>query len=78
MPCCCYQKGMTTFLPTSTALLDVAQLLELDPNDPAVVAAFDELVLQGHLRPWLEGRWELSPELAAGVLASSRGLGSMP
>ena len=59
---------MTTFLPTSTALIDLARLLELEPNDPAVVAAFDELVLRGHLRPWLEGWWELSPELAAGAL----------
>ena len=61
---------MTTFLPTSTALIDLAHLLELEPNDPAVVAAFDELVLRGHLRPWLEGWWELSPELAKGALAT--------
>ena len=47
----------------------MARLLELEPNDPAVVAAFDELVLCGHLRPWLEGWWELSPELAKGALA---------
>ena len=31
---------------------------------PPVVSAFDALVLSGDLRPWLEGWWELSPELA--------------
>ena len=34
-----------------SALLDLARLLQLEPSDPAVVAAFDELVLRGHLRP---------------------------
>ena len=67
--CCCYQQGMTTFLPTSTAMLDLARLMQLEPNDPAVLAAFAELVPRGHLRPWLERWWELSPELAKGALA---------
>ena len=38
---------MATFLPTSSALLDLARLLELEPNDPSVVAVFDALVLRG-------------------------------
>ena len=64
---------MANFLPTSTALIDLAHLLGLEPNDPVVVVAFDELVLRGHLRPWLaggdsarswrRGRWRESPLL---------------
>ena len=32
----------------------IAEALELEPNDPAVVAAFDRLVLRGQLVPFVE------------------------
>lgn len=50
---------MATFLPTAGALRDIAKALECEPDDPAVVAVFDQLVLSGHLLPWLPGWWEL-------------------
>ena len=63
--CCCnwrclgYQQGMATFLPTDEALRNIAQVRGLQPNDPAVVAAFDRMVLSGQLLPWLPGWWEV-------------------
>jgi hypothetical protein len=50
---------MASFLPTEQALIRLARLAGRSPNDPAVVALFDQLVLRGHLTPWLPGWWEL-------------------
>jgi hypothetical protein len=33
--------------------------LDLEPSDPAVIAAFDRLVLRGQLVPFVPGWWEL-------------------
>ena len=47
-------------LPLTTELLRlIAEALELEPNDPAVMAAFDRLVLRGQLVPFLPGWWAL-------------------
>jgi hypothetical protein len=45
----------STFLPTAGLLLDIANALDRDPSDPAVVEAFDQLVLRSQLAPWLPG-----------------------
>jgi len=37
---------------------EIGEVLGLEPNDPAVVAAFDRLVLRGHLKPFLPDWWE--------------------
>lgn len=50
---------MAAFLPTRELLADISEALGLEPNDPAVIAAFDQLVLRGHLVPFVEGWWEL-------------------
>jgi hypothetical protein len=50
---------MASFLPTREALVTLAKLTGREPNDPAVVELFDQLVLRGHLTPWLPGWWEL-------------------
>ncbi len=50
---------MASFLPTKQALIRLAQLSGREPSDPAVVELFDQLVLRGHLTPWLPGWWEL-------------------
>jgi len=49
----------STFLPSAELLRDIAQVLGREPNDPAVVAAFDRLVLRGQLAPFVPGWWEL-------------------
>jgi hypothetical protein len=49
----------STFLPTAGLLSDIANALGREPNDPAVIAAFDQLVLRGQLAPWRPGWWEL-------------------
>lgn len=48
-----------TFLPTAGLLRDIAKALDCEPSDPAVVAAFDRLVLRGQLAPFVPGWWEL-------------------
>jgi hypothetical protein len=55
---------MIIFLPTSEAMLDLARLLELKPNHPAVAAAFDRLVLSGE-----------SEAVCAGLVATEPGAG---
>ena len=49
----------SSFMPTIELLRLIAEALELEPNDPAVVAAFDRLVLRGELVPffWRGGDW---------------------
>jgi hypothetical protein len=42
-------------MPTIELLRLIAEALELESNDPAVVAAFDRLELRGQLVPF----WEL-------------------
>jgi len=37
----------------------IAEALDCEPSDPAVVAAFDRLVLRGQLAPFVPGWWEL-------------------
>ncbi len=49
----------STFLPTAGLLRDIAEALDCEPSDPAVIDAFDQLVLRGQLAPWLPGWWEL-------------------
>ena len=49
---------MASFLPTAEAMVELARLTSRSPNDPAVVELFDQLVLRGHLTPWLPGWWE--------------------
>ncbi len=49
----------STFLPTAGLLRDIAKALGREPDDPAVIEAFDQLVLRGQLAPWLPGWWEL-------------------
>ena len=46
-------------MPTIELLRLIAEGLELEPSDPAVVAAFDRLVLRGQLVPFVEDWWEL-------------------
>ena len=65
----------STFLPTAGLLRDIANALDRDPGDPAVIAAFDQLVLRGQLAPWLPGWWELMgwvPSELEGVLQRGR------
>ena len=65
----------STFLPTAGLLRDIANALDRDPSDPAVIAAFDQLVLRGQLAPWLPGWWELMgwvPSELEGVLQRGR------
>ncbi len=50
---------MASFLPTDEALLELALLSVRECSDPAVVALFDQLVLRGHLTPFVPGWWEL-------------------
>jgi len=49
---------MASFVPTDQAMMELARLSGREPSDPAVVELFDELVLRGHLTPWLPGWWE--------------------
>ena len=51
----------SSFMPTIELLRLIAEALELEPNDPAVVEAFDRLVLRGQLVPFcgVEDWWEL-------------------
>ena len=49
---------MASFVPTSIAMEDLAELSSHSPNDPAVRELFDRLVLRGHLLPFVEGWWE--------------------
>ena len=46
-------------MPTVELLRLIAEGLELEPSDPAVVAAFERLVLRGQLVPFVEDWWEL-------------------
>lgn len=62
---------MAIFLPTRELLLEIAQALELEPNDPAVVELFDQLELRGHLKPfvpdwWEQIRWSEAEKIARG------------
>ena len=50
---------MAAFLPTDETLIELAELTGRSPNDPVVVELFDQLVLSGHLVPWVPGWWEL-------------------
>ncbi len=50
---------MASFLPAEQALIRLASLTGREPSDPAVVELFDQLVLRGHLTPFLPGWWEL-------------------
>ena len=50
---------MATFLPTEETLIELAELTSRSPNDPMVAELFDQLVLRGHLKPFLPGWWEL-------------------
>jgi hypothetical protein len=50
---------MASFLPTEQTLIVLARLTGREPGDPAVVELLDQLVLRGHLTPWLPGWWEL-------------------
>ena len=43
----------------NTQLNHIANALDGAPSDPAVITAFDQLVLRGRLAPWLPGWWEL-------------------
>lgn len=50
---------MALFLPSTEVLLELSERSGLDPNDPAVLELFDQLVLRGHLKPFVPGWWEL-------------------
>ena len=50
---------MASILPTSSALLQLAERAGLEPNDPAVQELFGRLVLRGYLKPFVPGWWEL-------------------
>ncbi len=50
---------MAQFLPTAQALRRLAKSLDRYPNDQDVVQVFDALVLDGHLKPFMPGWWEL-------------------
>ncbi len=54
----------SAFLPTRELLRDIAQAPGREPNDPAVTAAFDRIVLRGQLVPfvpgWCGARFDLS------------------
>ena len=67
----------STFLPTDGLLHDIAKALGSEPDDPAVVDAFDQLVLRGQLAPWRPGWSELmagSPVSWSGWLGGAMGL----
>jgi len=57
--CCCYWWGIKVFLPTDEALRRLALLSGRERSDPAVVELFDQLVLRGHLVPFVPDWWEL-------------------
>ena len=53
------------------ALLQLALLSGREPSDPAVVELFDQLVLRGHLKPfvpdwWEQIRWDEAERIARG------------
>ena len=50
---------MTVFLPTSSALVELSQALQFEPNEPAVTPVFEALMLGTNLKPWLSGWWQL-------------------
>ncbi len=50
---------MASCLPTKQALIRLAHLTSREPSDPQVVELFDQLVLRGHLQPFVPGWWEL-------------------
>jgi hypothetical protein len=59
-PCCrSYQQGIDSFLPTKQALIRLPNLTGREPSDSKVVELFDQLVLRGHLTPFVPGWWEL-------------------
>jgi hypothetical protein len=49
---------MTVFVPSTSAMEQLARLTGRSPNDPAVRELFDQLVLRGHLVPFVPGWWE--------------------
>lgn len=51
--------GMAAFLPTRELMADISAALGREPSDPAVIAAFDQLVLRGQLVPFVPDWWEL-------------------
>jgi len=65
----------SAFLPTRELMADIGKALGREPNDAAVIAAFDRMVLRGQLVPFVEGWWELSgwrPGELEGVLQRGR------
>ena len=56
--CSGYLWAMAVLLPTDEALQQLALLSGRESSDPAVVALFDQLVLRGHLKPFLPDWWE--------------------
>ena len=50
---------MATFIPTEATLIELAELTSRPPNDPMVAELFDQLVLRGHLMPFVPGWWEI-------------------
>ncbi len=50
---------MAVFLPTDEALRQLALMSGRERSDPAVVELFDQLVLRGHLVPFVRDWWEL-------------------
>ncbi len=52
-------QHLTGLKPTIELLRDIAKALDREPSDPAVGELFDQLVLRGHLAPFVPGWWEL-------------------
>ncbi len=50
---------VASFLPTDEAMRQLALLSGRERSDPAVVELFDQLVLGGHLVPFVPDWWEL-------------------
>jgi hypothetical protein len=50
---------MAVFLPTDEALRQLALMSGRERSDPAAVELFDQLVLRGHLGPFVRDWWEL-------------------
>lgn len=50
---------MIVVLPSSSALQRLAQRAGREPNDPGALTVFPQLVLRGHLKPFVPDWWEL-------------------
>ncbi len=50
---------MAFILSSTVVLLELSQRTGLEPNDPAVRELFDQLVMRGHLKPFVPGWWKL-------------------